>query len=564
METAFFPMKITFETVSRRTVGVWAVASLLVALALSPLRADSTKAETAIWWKDAVFYEIFVRSFSDASSGALSGDGIGDLQGLIEHLDYLNDGNPATTTDLGVNALWLMPIHPSPSYHGYDITDYFDVNPQYGDLALMRRLVAEAHKRGIRIVIDLVLNHASSLHPLFVRAQKDPTDKVARNLFRFARLPVELEGPWGQRAWHPSGREFYYGVFSAEMPDWNFRASAVTAHHRRVADFWLKDIGIDGFRLDAVRYFFERDDELQDCEETKIWLHDFNQYCHSVKPDCFLVGECYAETKIIASYAKADALDSFFEFGLSRAIFEALRFEQPGILSQELARLHDAYRGQQDWSSFLANHDQDRTITQLEGDVSLAWLAAQLEFVLPGTPFVYYGEEIGMKGGKPDPEIRTPMQWTGAAPTAGFSHGSTPAWHAVNPDFPTINVERESADPTSLLSLYKRLVRLRAMTPALRHGIEIPVTVSSDRVFASLRRAGSDWVLVLANLGAQPVENLTVEASASPMEAGQLLQEELQSAAVRQPQVGPQGRLINWLPLDELAPRSVYVLHVKR
>jgi glycosidase len=348
------------------------------------------------------------------------------------------------------------------------------------------------------------------------------------------------------------------------MPDWNFREPAVTAHHRRVADFWLKEVGIDGFRLDAVRYLFEREGELQDGAETKAWLREFTRYCHSVKPDCFLVGECYANSSIIASYAREDALDSFFEFGLSRAVFEALRFEQPGILKQTLAKLRDEYAGRQTWSSFLANHDQDRTLTQFNGDVSLARLAAQLEFVIPGTPFIYYGEEIGMKGGKPDPDLRTPMQWNGVAPTAGFSTGDVAPWHAVNPDYPTVNVERESADPASLLSLYKRLVRLHATTPALRRGIEIPVTASADRVFASLRQEGSDCVLILANLGTEPVNNLVVDASASPFAAGVVLEEELQGAVVSQPQVGPKGRLSAWVPLAELAPRSVYVLHAKR
>ena len=527
-------------------------------------RAPGAKTETIAWWHDATFYQIFVRSFADASSGTLSGDGIGDLQGLIDHLDYLNDGNPATTTDLGINALWLLPINPSPSYHGYDVTDYFGVNPQYGDIALMRSLVSEAHKRGIRIILDLVLNHASAQHPLFQRAKTNPTDKEARNLFRFASLPAELAGPWDQRAWYPSGREFYYGVFSAEMPDWNFREPAVTAHHRRVADFWLKEIGVDGFRLDAGRYFFEREGELQDCAETKAWLREFTQYCHSIKPDCFLVGECYANSSIIASYAREDALDSFFEFGLSRAVFEALRYEQPGILKQALAKLRDEYLGRQTWSSFLANHDQDRTLSQLNGDVSLARLAAQLEFVIPGTPFIYYGEEIGMKGAKPDPDLRTPMQWNDATPTAGFSSGKTPPWHAINPDYPTVNVAHESADPASMLSLYKRLIRLHATTPALRHGIEIPVTASSDRVFASLRQSGSDWVLILANLGTEPVKNLTVEAPASPLTTGIAVEEELQNSTVSPPQIGPLGRLAGWVPLAELAPHCVYVLHVKR
>jgi glycosidase len=276
------------------------------------------------------------------------------------------------------------------------------------------------------------------------------------------------------------------------------------------------------------------------------------------------VGECYANSSIIASYARADALDSFFEFGLSRAVFEALRLESPGILKLTLEKLRTEYRGRQTWSSFLANHDQDRTLNQLNGDGSLARLAAQLEFVLPGTAFIYCGEEIGMSGAKPDPELRTPMQWSGVAPAAGFSKGGTAPWHAINADYPTVNVERESADPSSLLSLYKRLIRLHATTPALRHGIEIPVTVSSDRVFASLRQEGADWVLVLANFGTDPVKSLTVDAPRSPLEPGLIVEEELQGTAVDQPQVGAEGRLGAWVPVAELASHHVYVLHAKR
>jgi glycosidase len=155
------------------------------------------------------------------------------------------------------------------------------------------------------------------------------------------------------------------------------------------------------------------------------------------------------------------------------------------------------------------------------------------------------------------------MHWSGAGPVAGFSNGGAIPWHAVNPDYPAINVERENTDPASLLSLYKRLVRLRATIPALRHGVELPVTVSSDRVFASLRKDGDSWVLILANLGTEPIRNLLVEAQASLFVEGYALREELQGVSVRQPQTGAGGRLSAWTPIAELAPRSVYVLHKK-
>lgn len=535
----------------------------------SPASAQPTTATATLptgWWREASFYQVFVRSFADATQGPLANDGIGDLQGLTEKLDYLNDGKGG---GLGVTALWLMPINPSPSYHGYDVTDYFQVNPQYGDLPTMKRFVAEAHRRGIRVIIDLVLNHASSQHPLFLRAKNNPGDTEARALFHFAPAPRELNGTWDQRVWHPSGREFYYGIFVADMPDWNVANPAVVAHHRRVADFWLKEVSVDGFRLDAVRYLYEREDELQDLDETKAWLRDFTQYCHSVKPGCFLVGECYADSRTIAGYAKQQAQDSLFEFGLSRAILESIRLEHPAVLKQTLAKLAKAYDGRQDWCSFITNHDQIRTLTQLDGKPELARLAAQLLFTLPGTPFMYYGEEIGMKGDKPDPDLRTPMQWTGKAPHAGFSAAAKQLWHPLNKDFKEVNVEAQDKVPGSMLTLYRHLVRLNATNPALRHGNELPVAASDDHVFASLRLNGDEWVLVLANLGAKPVKGLRLSAANSPLtaaKAGQL-EEVLQGNGkgaplplAVSPKLGAQGAFEAWTPLAELAPHSVYVI----
>lgn len=535
---------------------------LALTILLLPLRA-AEPAPAALpdsWWKDAVFYEVFVRSFADSSRGPLANDGIGDLQGLVEHLDYLNDGNPDSSASLGVNALWLMPVNPSPSYHGYDVTDYFAVNPQYGDLAAMRRLIDEAHRRGIRVIVDLVLNHASSRHPLFERACAKKDDSAARACFRFAALPRELSGPGDQRVWHPCGREFYYGLFSAEMPDWNFRSPETTAHHRRVAEFWLKDVGVDGFRLDAIRYFFEDPSALQDTAETKVWLRDFTAYCHALKPGCFLVGECSGPTPIIAAYDRARAQDSLFEFGLSRALFEAIHFEQPGILRAKFDELAREYEGRQTWSVFLANHDQERTLSQFDGDDTLARLAAELEFVLPGTPFVYYGEEIGMTGRKPDEELRTPLPWNGRLPNGGFTREPGVPWHALHPDAVVHNVEDEARVSDSLLALYRRLIRLRLSQPTLRTGTLHPIAVSSDRVFACLREKEGDWILVLANLGAETVPEAAVRMEDLPAADGFVFEELLQQAVVRPPPAGTARTGKTWAPLPVLAPHAVYVI----
>ncbi|PTX91007.1 alpha-amylase family glycosyl hydrolase [Opitutus sp. ER46] len=515
------------------------------------------------WWREATFYEIFVRSFADARTGPLAGDGIGDLQGAIERLDHLNDGRGAAGTSLGVNAVWLMPIHPSPSYHGYDVTDYFAVNPQYGDIALMKRFVAEAHRRGIRVIIDFVLNHSSSAHPWFVAALADgtlPGGQKARELFRFAPLPEQLAGPWGQWVWYPAGRDFYYAVFSPDMPDWNFRHPAVTAHHRRAAAFWLRDVGVDGLRLDAVRYFCETGDALQDTEETRQWLREFTAYCHQVKPDAFVIGENTADMREVTRNLRGGSLDSAFEFDLAKATIQAVRLETPGILQQALTQLGQLYGNDAPWATILTNHDQERAITQLGGDLARTRLATAVLFTLPGVPFVYYGEELGLRGAKPDPELRTPMPWTPESPHAGFTPAGVAPWHPLTAAIATENVATQEADPHSMLALYRRLVRLNANSPALRHGQPVAVTGNDRSVYATLRQTPAEVVLVIANFTARPRPGPQLSAVVSCIQVGWTATELLQGAAVAAVQTNAQGGFAQYAPLAELAPLTLYVV----
>ena len=207
------------------------------------------------WWNDSVFYEIFVRSFKDSN-----GDGIGDLNGLIEKLDYLQD--------LGVTGLWLMPIHPSPSYHGYDVTDYYSINPDYGTLDDFKRLVTEAKQRNIRIIIDYVLNHTSTEHPWFVASQ-DPQSPY-RDWYVWSKTDP------GQEHWHRAANgDYYYGFFGEHMPDLNYTNPEVTEKMNDVARFWLQDIGIDGLRLDAAKYLVEEGTVIQNSDSTHEWYKNF-------------------------------------------------------------------------------------------------------------------------------------------------------------------------------------------------------------------------------------------------------------------------------------------------
>jgi glycosidase len=540
-----------------------------LALALTCGLAHGAPVDTnppAGWWRDATFYEIFVRSFADAKTGKLAGDGIGDLEGLIEHLDYLNDGHGAAGSSLGINAVWLMPIQPSPSYHGYDVTDYFAVNPQYGDVDLMKRFVAEAHRRGIRVIIDLVLNHCSSQHPLFRDAVSGDPARAgrARPQFRFAPVPEQLYGPWGERVWHPENDEFYYGVFSSEMPDWNFHDAAVTDHHRRCAEFWLRDVGVDGFRLDAVPYFYEDGDRMQDAPETRQWLRDFTAYCHTIKPGAFVVGEDSANMRNVAAYIRGRSLDSAFEFDLAKATVEAIQLRTPGILMRAVQTLETLYDGDAAWSTFLSNHDQERIFSQLGSDPGKARLAAKLLFTFPGVPFIYYGEELGEAGRKPDPELRTPMHWTGDEPNAGFTSADVKPWHVITGDPAQVNVASESADRDSLLALYRRLIRLNASSPALRHGAPLNVTTSDRHVYATMRQTPDEAVLVLANFDPEPKRGPAVSVEKSGVRPNWVAHEEIEQATIAPGAWNADGGFSNWLPIAELAPESLYVIQWRR
>src|SRR5436853_132975 len=225
--------------------------ALLIAL-LAPLSAVPSLAQAPAWTRGGTCYEVFVRSFQDSN-----GDGIGDLEGLIRKLDYINDGNPRSRTSLGASCIWLMPVMASPSYHGYDVSDYYRVEPAYGTNDDFKRLVAGAHRRRIKVLVDMVLNHSSSEHPYFQAALHDTTSPY-RAWYRFAPAPLG-KGPHGGDGWHrsPVRDEYYYGVFWSGMPDLNYQTPAVRDEAKKIATFWLRDLGADGFRLHAVPYLVD-------------------------------------------------------------------------------------------------------------------------------------------------------------------------------------------------------------------------------------------------------------------------------------------------------------------
>ena len=424
----------------------WRQIAVLFLLAF-PVQASD--AAGLPWWRQVVFYEIFVRSFADSTTGPLAGDGIGDLQGLVERLDYLNDGDPATGDDLEVGALWLMPIMDSPSYHGYDVRDYRAVEKDYGDADDFQRLIEEAHRRGMRVILDLVINHTSRQHPWFRDAYR--ARSPYHGWYLWSEEAQDYLGPWGQPVWHQLAwwqrgwRYFnyraYYGIFSHHMPDLDLRQPGPTQAIHDVARYWLGQ-GAGGFRLDAVRHLIEDGATQVDTEATHAWLRRFFATVKDAAPQAVVVGEAWAETEIVATY-EPDQVDLAFQFDLAAAMLEAVKWGKSNPLAEELDRVWRSFPPGQ-FATFLSNHDQMRVATYLAGDLDRARLAATLLLTLPGVPFVYYGEELGMVGGKPDRRIRTPMPWT-AGPRAGFS--THRPWQRLQIGHESNNVETEARRP---------------------------------------------------------------------------------------------------------------------
>lgn len=475
----------------------------LLACLAGPLCAAEALQWQHDWARGAVFYEVFVRSFADAN-----GDGIGDLAGLTSKLDYLNDGNPATTTDLGVDALWLMPVFDSPSYHGYDVVNYEAIEPDYGTAADFERLLAEAHKRGLRVIVDFVMNHTSSQNPWFQASASLPPGPY-RTWYVWRGDNPGWTQPWGRGpVWHESNGAFYYGIFWSGMPDLNFATPAVREEIERLAALWLGR-GVDGFRLDATRHLFANGpgEEQNDQPETHVFLKELSARVRRVAPAAVLVGENWTETPIIARYfgstaaiAGGDELPMNFDFPLAAALVEGVKQGDAAGIAAKLAEIQALYPPGVNDAPFLTNHDMVRVATLLEGDPARLKSAAAILLTLPGAPFLYYGEEVGLLNGpgRDDQYKRTPMPWDASA-GGGFTTGKP--WFDFAPGKETANVAAQTGDPASLLSCYRRLIRARKASRALRLGSLELLSEGPGPVLAYIRVEGRERVLVVHNLG---------------------------------------------------------------
>ncbi len=480
---------------------------LLVALALGGAAAAPPLVEGAAPWTsappaerwlrdpgDGVYYQVFVRSFADAS-----GDGVGDLRGLTARLDHVQA--------LGADGLWLMPIHPSPTYHGYDVSDYRAINPDYGSMADFLTFLDAAHARGLRVVLDLVVNHSSSQHPWFQRALAG--DPAYRAFYVWSDERLDWRGTGGGPAWHPAGDGSYYlGLFEGGMPDLNHRNPAVTEAMLDVAAFWL-DLGVDGFRVDAITHVIESADGLiTNAPENVAWVRDFNAALRERHPGAFIVGETWTATPAIAAYHREAGLDMSFNYPLWRELIAAVQNRSAINLRAQLQLDEDQYPADARRAIFLANHDQLRPATllsPLRRDTARMRLAAGLLLTLPGTPFLYYGEEIGLPNGPSEHDIdkRTPMRWS-ADEGGGFS--PVDPWRPPSTQDPAVSVAAQRFDEAALLPWYQRLIALRQGSPALRGGGLELVEGLAGAQLAFWRTHAEGPVLVVANLAAGTVE----------------------------------------------------------
>ncbi len=477
-------------------------ASLIVGLFLF-FGCQTGERSSQVRWPYGVKYEVFVMSFADGD-----GDGKGDFKGLTERLDHFSD--------LGINGIWLMPIMPSDTYHKYHVTDYKNIDPDYGSLEDFRKFIKEAHKRDIRVITDFVINHTGNMHPWFQEASKGP-DNPFRDYYVWGKLDSLKAAAAGSERiddsdrlfrWHPvngdTTAELYYGYFNELCPDLNLDNPEVRKEIVDIARFWLEDVKVDGFRMDAARHIF-RDSRAGDNHNFWVW---FRGEIEKIKPDVYLVGEVWSSSDVVAPYLKG--LPSLFNFDLGYAITNVAAAGKDTInLVKKYRDIRDYYKSITNEyldATFVKNHDQTRILTELKGDVNKARMTTAILMTMPGTPYVYYGEEIGMVGDKqatfevqlgPDVFVREPFVWD----EAGKDPMET-AWQ--HPRYSTaatvVPLSRQRNDQSSLYNFYKHLIHFRNSSPALTYGDIEESGISTTELIAFVRRHENDEVLVIHNV----------------------------------------------------------------
>ena len=409
------------------------------------------------------YYEIFVSAFNDSD-----GDGVGDLRGIIDKLDYLNDGDPKTDTDLGIDGIWLTPIMPSPSYHKYDVDNYFDIDENFGTLDDFDELVTECHKRGINLIIDMVLNHCSSTNPLFKSACEQALSGNMKGDAEYFEIHKFDENP-GEGYTGIGKNLFYESNFSEHMPEWNLNSDKTRDYFEKIAEFWLKKHKVDGFRLDATLYY------TNDHTDGQAFLKWYYSMAQKYKSDVYMVGEHWTGNAEIEEMYNS-GIDSFFAFGFAGSaggfVNSVITSNGSGLAKNVKSYIEETKKSNPNAinSFFLSNHDQIRSGNYLSlRDSAGTKMAAALYMLMPGNSFFYYGEEIGttQDATKNDDQYkREPMIWDSEnLPDIRVSGAGADANHASYG-----GVKQQEKDKKSILNFYKRVIKVKNQNPAIARG----------------------------------------------------------------------------------------------
>ncbi len=448
------------------------------------------------------YYEVFVYSFCDSD-----GDGVGDLQGLLSRLDYINDGDDATDTDLGCNGIWLMPVNPSPTYHKYDVTDYYEIDPVYGTTEDFRELLAACDERGVKVIMDLVLNHTSSEHPWFREAceylcelgtaEPDAAECPYVDYYNFTKEP-------GDGYCQVEGSNWYYEArFWQGMPDLNLDCEALREEIAKITQYWL-DMGVGGFRLDAVKEYYS--DSAPDSISFLTWLTDTVK---SQKEDAYLVGEAWLNINAYAEFY-ASGIDSLFDFSFAGAegviakVMNGSSASRYGEAVASLDGLFGQYNAAYIDAPFYTNHDMARSAGYYTGETGerRVKMAGAMNLLMSGSAFVYYGEELGMKGSGRDENKRAPMYWSRDESAEGMCDG--PA-DMEKFEMKYGSLEEQAQEPSSIYNYYKKAVKIRNQNPEIARGTAEYLADVSDDSVCVLKKTydGSELLLVFAT-GAEP------------------------------------------------------------
>ena len=462
-------------------------------------------------------YEVFVYSFCDSD-----GDGNGDLPGLLSKLDYINDGDPEGGRDLGMTGLWLMPVFPSNTYHKYDVTDFVGIDPAYGTLEDMDSLLAACHERGMTVILDLAVNHTSTAHPWFQEAAAylrslPPGREAVKEecpyvwYYQFAREQYDGYVPLPDSEW------YYEARFWSEMPDLNLTTGEVRQELKKVIDFWL-DRGVDGFRLDAVTSYYTDNPEAG-IEFTR-WI---TETAKKKNPSAYIVGEAWADQNTYAQYYRS-GIDSLFDFAfagrdgiISRTVNRRgdLRYFAEAMVQEE--ELYSSLNPYFVNAPFYTNHDMDRGAEYYaEGEAAKVKIAEALNLMMTGNAFIYYGEELGMKGAGRDENRRAPMFWNADPHAAGMCSGPA-GMDEIRMEYGSL--EKQTGDPDSIFNYIREAVRIRESFPAIARGRTVRIPELEEDSYCGFLRTysanqGADDVLVLINTGDQAVTRRLPDSAA--------------------------------------------------